>query len=57
MDLFDWIYALILIGYGLIIFVAFRSLPDTPKTKKLRYAAAGLALVACAAVLFQNHFA
>lgn len=55
MDIFEWIIACIIVGMSIIIFIGLRSLPDTPKTRKLRYASTVLAILFIITTVIWNH--
>lgn len=55
MDIFDWIMACLIVGASVIIFIGLRSLPDTPKKRKLRYASTVLAILFVITTVIWNH--
>lgn len=55
MDILEWIMACIIIGMSIVIFIGLRSLPDTPKTRGLRYAATALAILFIITTVVWNH--
>jgi hypothetical protein len=54
MDTFEWIMACMIVGASIIIFIGLQSLPDTSKTRKLRYASTVLAILFIISVIWSH---